>query len=82
MSRAFVTAMGDRGQVVIPAEWCGRVGLTEGAPIVMLTLDDGILVLTREQLKRLVRRDLAGVDLVADLLVDRRSASADDQADN
>jgi hypothetical protein len=35
---------------------------------------------TRQQLKQLVREDLAGLDLVSELLADRRQAASDDDA--
>lgn len=36
----------------------------------------GLVLLSRAQLKELVRADLAGLDLVADLLAERRGAAA------
>ena len=40
----------------------------------------GIVLLTREQLKHRVRSDLAGLDLVGDLLAERaRDATAEDR---
>ncbi len=47
----------------------------------MIETADGIVLLTRDQLKRMVRRDLAGPDLVAELLADRRRAAADELTD-
>ena len=38
----------------------------------MLETPGGIVLATREQLKRLVREDLQGQDLVEELLADRR----------
>jgi hypothetical protein len=39
-----------------------------------------VVVVTREQLKALVRADLAEKDLVGNLLADRRRQSADEDA--
>ncbi len=47
----------------------------------MIETADGIVLLTRDQLKRMVRRDLAGADLVSELLAERRRAAADELAD-
>jgi UDP-N-acetyl-D-mannosaminuronic acid transferase (WecB/TagA/CpsF family) len=50
-------------------------------PLIVLETEDGVVLLTREQLKRRVRHDLEGADLVAELLDARRTASAaEDQA--
>jgi len=68
--------MGDRGRLVVPAEVRERAGLTEGSPLVFVETDAGLVLLTREQVKARVRADLSGVDLVDQLLADRRQASA------
>jgi hypothetical protein len=39
-----------------------------------------VVLATREQLKQLVREDLAGLDLVGELLAERRQAAATDDA--
>jgi len=70
--------MGDRGRLVVPAELRQRAGLAEGTPLTMVESERGLLLLTRAQLTTLVRSDLAGLDLVGELLADRRAeASAD-----
>ncbi len=71
--------MGDRGRLVIPAEVRARAGLTEGTSLVLIATPVGLVLINREQLKSLVRADLAGVDLVGELLADRRrQASVED----
>ena len=81
MGGTFATSMGDRGRLVIPAGLRERAGLVEGTPVVLLDTPKGIVLLTREQLKELVRADLSGLDLVADLLSERRrDAAAEDVA--
>ena len=73
--------MGDRGRLVIPAELRQRAGLVEGTPVVLVETAGGVVLLGRDQLKAMVREDLAGLDLVAELLADRRAdATADDTA--
>lgn len=79
MSGTFTTSMGDRGRLVIPASLRERAGLVEGRPVVLLDTPKGIVLLTREQLKELVRTDLSGLDLVSELLRERRrDAAAED----
>ena len=80
MSGSHVTVMGDRGRLVVPSELRARAGLLPGTPVTLIESADGIVLLTREQLKRMVRRDLAGVDLVAELIADRRRESANEDA--
>jgi bifunctional DNA-binding transcriptional regulator/antitoxin component of YhaV-PrlF toxin-antitoxin module len=72
--------MGDRGRLVIPAELRERAGLAEGVPLILLEAQHGLVLLTRSQLQELVRADLAGLDLVGELLAERRAESAADDA--
>jgi AbrB family looped-hinge helix DNA binding protein len=73
--------MGDRGRLVVPAALRERAGMREGGTLVFVETDHGIVLLSREQLKDLVRQDLAGTDLVAKLLAERRAnAIAEDAA--
>ena len=71
--------MGDRGRLVIPAELRERVGLTEGMTLVVVESERGLALLTRPQLLEQVRRDLAGLDLVGELLAERRHEAAADE---
>jgi AbrB family looped-hinge helix DNA binding protein len=72
--------MGDRGRLVIPAELRERAGLSEGTALILLDTPTGLVLLTRPQLQELVRADLAGLNLVAELLAERRAESAADDA--
>ena len=66
---------------MVPTDVRKRRGLTEGTPLVLLDTAEGIVLLTRQQLQARVRRDLAGLDLVSDLLTERRGqAAAEDDA--
>jgi AbrB family looped-hinge helix DNA binding protein len=62
----------------VPAEVRDRAGLREGTPLVLLETPDGLVLLTREQLRARVRRELADLDLVGQLLAERRRAAADE----
>jgi AbrB family looped-hinge helix DNA binding protein len=72
--------MGDRGRLVIPAELRERAGLAEGTALVLLETPNGLVLLTRSQLQDLVRADLMGLDLVDELLTERRAEAAADDA--
>ena len=80
MSGTYAITMGDRGRLVVPQELRDRVGLAAGSPLVLVETDGGVLLLTREQAKARVRADLAGLDLVGELLAERRQAAAQDGA--
>ena len=72
--------MGDRGRLVIPAQVRERAGLREGVPLVLLETEAGIVLVTRAQLRERVRSDLAGLDLVGEMLSQRPADAADDDA--
>lgn len=76
MSGTYAVVVGNRGRIVVPAEVRERARLVEGTALVMLDTPDGIVLLTRDQLRARVQADLAGVDLVGDLLAERRAAAA------
>jgi AbrB family looped-hinge helix DNA binding protein len=81
MSGTHQVIVGNRGRIVVPADVRQRAGLEEGTPLVLLETPGGLVLLTRDQLRERVRVDLAGANLVDDLLAERRSrASAEDAA--
>jgi AbrB family looped-hinge helix DNA binding protein len=81
MSGTHHVVVGDRGRIVVPAEVRQRAGLSEGTPLVLIETPDGLILLTREQIKARVRADLSGLDLVEELLAERRAqADAEDDA--
>jgi AbrB family looped-hinge helix DNA binding protein len=81
MSGTYSVVMGDRGRLVVPAELRDRMKLEPGTPLVLMETPHGLVLATRTQLKELVRADLRGLDLVEELLADRRrQAAADDVA--
>jgi AbrB family looped-hinge helix DNA binding protein len=81
MSGTYYLVVGDRGRIVVPAEVRERSGLNAGTLLVLIEAPDGLILLTREQLKARVRAELAGLDLVNELLTERRAqAHAEDAA--
>lgn len=80
MSGTHSIVMGDRGRVVVPADVRERAGLSAGTPLVLLEAEGGLVLLTRDQLRDRVRDELAGTDLVADLLDERRRSAAEEDA--
>ena len=80
MSGTYPVVMGDRGRLVIPAELRERLHLDAGSPLILLDTPGGLILATREQLMKLVREDLQGLDLVGELIAERRRQAALDDA--
>ena len=80
MGGTHAVTVGDRGRIVVPAEVRDRAGLVEGTILILLETPNGLVLLTRDQLRSRVRNELAGLDLVAELLADRREAAVAEDA--
>lgn len=81
MSGTYAVVMGDRGRLVVPAELRERLDLKPGTPLILLETPQGLVLASRSQVKTLVRDGLQGLDVVGELLADRRrQAAADDVA--
>lgn len=80
MSGTYTVVVGDRGRLVVPAEVRERAGLVEGTTLVLLETPSGIVMMTRGQLRDRVRGELAGLDLVGELLAERRATAATEDA--
>lgn len=65
---------------MVPADVRERAGIVTGTPLVLLETPTGLVLLTREQLRARVRDELAGLDLVAELLAGRRRAAEEEDA--
>lgn len=68
--------VGDRGRIVLPAELRQRRNWPEGTTLVAVETDRGVILTRRDELESLVRDQLAGRDVVAELLEERRAAAA------
>lgn len=66
---------------MIPAEVRDAAGIEEGTRLVLFPTGSGLVLMTREQLRDRVREDLSGLDLVDELLADRRRTAAEEDAD-
>ena len=80
MNGTYSIRMGDRGRLVVPSEVRMRAGLAAGTPMVLVESENGLVLLTREQLLTRVRRNLDGRDLIGDLLEQRRHDAAREDA--
>lgn len=80
MSGSHTLAVGDRGRIVVPIEVRERAGLVEGTLLILLDTPGGLVLLTREQLLARVRSEFDGLDLVSELLADRRRQAEQEDA--
>jgi AbrB family looped-hinge helix DNA binding protein len=80
MGGTYTVKMGDRGRLVVPAEMRERLGLHPGRVLVFIESPMGLVLLTRDQLKERVRTELEGLNLVDELLEDRRRQARDEDA--
>ncbi|HMQ65281.1 MAG TPA: AbrB/MazE/SpoVT family DNA-binding domain-containing protein [Arachnia sp.] len=76
MSSTFHVLLGDRGRLVVPAELRNRQGWRQGDALLFIEAPDGVVLMTREQAKVLVRKQLAGRSLVEELMAERRVVAA------
>lgn len=76
MSDTLAVQVGNKGRVVVPASIRARHGWSEGSTLVALDTELGVLLADQGAVERLVRSRLAGHDLLADLLSDRRRDAA------
>ncbi len=78
MSDTYTIVVGDKGRLVMPAEVRARHGWHLGDRLVAVDTPTGVLLTDRARLLSIVRAQLAGTDLVAELLTDRRAEAASD----
>ena len=76
MSGTGVVRVGNRGRVVLPADIRQRREWVEGTALVVVETETGVLLAERSAIEDILRRQLAGSDVVASLLEERRQASA------
>lgn len=82
MDGTYRVIVGDRGRLVLPAQLRQRANLAPGMTLTLLETPTGLVLLTREQLLDRVRADLSDLDLVSELLRERRAeAQGEDMAE-
>jgi AbrB family looped-hinge helix DNA binding protein len=80
VSGTHTVVVGDRGRLVVPADVRERAGLVEGTTLVLFETPSGIVLMTQRQLRDRIREELSGLDLVGELLAERRLAAANEDA--
>ncbi|MFT4221148.1 MAG: AbrB/MazE/SpoVT family DNA-binding domain-containing protein [Microbacterium sp.] len=64
----------------MPAPLRERQRWEQGTPLLFIETERGVLLVTREQAKQLVREQLSGDSLVDELIAERRRAAAVEDA--
>ena len=80
MSDTCAVQVGNKGRVVVPASIRARHAWVDGSTLVALDTELGVLLADQSAVERLVRARLAGHDLLAELLNDRRLEAGRDAA--
>ena len=69
----------ETGRVVLPSQLRQHRGWWEGTTLVAIETATGVVVTSRDELELIVEKQLAGVDLVAQLLEERRASVVRDE---
>lgn len=72
MSGTQTIVMGDRGRLVVPSGLRARQHWSRGTALVAVETSSGVLLTRRDDLERIVAAQLAGRDVVAELIDERR----------
>lgn len=72
--------MGDRGRLVIPADVRSDLNWKQGTRLVLTETDEGVLLMSIEQARALIKAQLAGASLADELIAERHAEAAADAA--
>lgn len=75
MSTTYITAVGDRGRLVIPSALRRSQKWEQGTQLLMLDTPNGVITMTQKQAKQLIKKQIGVGSLVEELLSERRSAA-------
>lgn len=75
MRGTFSVTVGNKGRVVLPTAIRARRDWGEGTTLVAIETPTGVVLTSRADAERLLRDQLAGVDVVGELLAERRAAA-------
>jgi AbrB family looped-hinge helix DNA binding protein len=75
MRGTFSVTVGNKGRVVLPTAIRARRNWSEGTTLIAIESPTGVVLTSREDAERVIREQLAGVDVVKELLDERRSAA-------
>lgn len=76
MSKTYSVVVGDQNRIIIPIKVREQTHLIKNTTLIMLDTPQKIVLLTHNQLLTRIRTNLAGLDLISDLLTKQRTAAA------
>lgn len=78
MSGTYSLTMGDRGRLVVPAEVRSDLNWHQGTRLILTETDEGLLLMSVDQARAMIKAQIGDRDLVAELIAERH---AEAQAD-
>ncbi|MER3388601.1 MAG: AbrB/MazE/SpoVT family DNA-binding domain-containing protein [Microcella sp.] len=82
MSDTLAVQVGHKGRIVVPASIRARHQWREGSTLVAVDTDSGVFLADRSALESILRARLAGIDLVSELISDRRQEASDESTES
>ena len=76
MDTVWNVEMGDRGRLVVPGRIRKEFGWDAGTKLVAVRTQSGVMLVSPDTAHELIASQLAGHDVVADLLDERRTQAA------
>ncbi len=80
MSGTTLVTVGDKGRIVVPSEIRAHRNWVAGTALVLVETEDGLLLTERATALRRIREHVAGAPLVGELLAERRTEAAAEDA--
>ncbi|WP_344296651.1 AbrB/MazE/SpoVT family DNA-binding domain-containing protein [Agromyces neolithicus] len=80
MRGTFSVTVGNKGRVVLPTAIRARRNWAEGTTLIAIEAPTGVVLTSRDEAEHIIRAQLEGVDVVKELLDERRAAALADQA--
>lgn len=80
MSGTHALVMGDRGRLVVPAEVRADLNWTQGTRLILTETEDGVMLMSVDQARALLRKQIGDRDPVAELIAERRAEALRENA--
>lgn len=80
MRGTFTVTVGNKGRVVLPTAIRARRNWAEGTTLIVIESPTGVVLTSRDEAEHIIRAQLEGVDVVRELLNERRAAALGERA--
>jgi bifunctional DNA-binding transcriptional regulator/antitoxin component of YhaV-PrlF toxin-antitoxin module len=81
MGDSYSARVGNKGRVVLPVGLRESQGWTDDTVLLFIEDQDGVRVMSRDDVMRSIRTQLAGTNVVEDFLAERRAIAAAEDAE-